>query len=219
MPDLRTEAFVLRRTNYGETDRILSLITREGKVDVIARGVRKEKSKLAGGVELFCLSEVTIHQKSPDALGILTSAKMLHFHRGILSDLSRLDTASRALREVARLSDHIDAPELFDLLSQIFRALDSAEAPLPLVEFYFRFNLARISGEPPNLHTDITGAKLSPDQTYIWDQTDQSLRPHPSGPLSAPHIKLLRLILSAPLSTVASVKDLDDYLDVIKRAI
>ena len=216
MPDLRTEAFVLRRTNYGEADRILSLLATNGKIDVIARGVRKERSKLAGGIELFCLSEVTIHQKSPDALGILTSAKMLHFYQNILTDLSRLELASTVLKQTSKLAVHIDSPELFDLLSQIFGALDRAETPLPLVELYFRLNFARISGEPPNFHTDTTGAKLSPDQTYIWDQSDQSLRPHPSGPLSAPHIKLLRLILSAPLSTVASVKDLDNYLyDII----
>lgn len=51
--DLRTQAIVLRRTNYGESDRILNLLTPEGKVSVIARGVRKEKSRLAGSIELF----------------------------------------------------------------------------------------------------------------------------------------------------------------------
>ena len=51
--DLRTKAIVLRRTDYGEADRILQLLTPSGKRSVIARGVRKEKSKLAGGIELF----------------------------------------------------------------------------------------------------------------------------------------------------------------------
>ncbi len=41
--DLRTRAIVLRRTNYGESDRILNLLTPEGKVAVLAKGVRKEK--------------------------------------------------------------------------------------------------------------------------------------------------------------------------------
>lgn len=51
--DLHTRAIVLRRTNYGETDRILNLLTPEGKKSVLAKGVRREKSKLAGGIELF----------------------------------------------------------------------------------------------------------------------------------------------------------------------
>ncbi|HRQ86596.1 MAG TPA: recombination protein O N-terminal domain-containing protein, partial [Candidatus Saccharibacteria bacterium] len=46
----RTRAIILRRTNYGEADRILQLLTPEGRKSAIARGVRKEKSKLAGGI-------------------------------------------------------------------------------------------------------------------------------------------------------------------------
>ena len=49
----RTEAIILRRTNYGEADRVISLITPDrGKISGIAKGVRKPKSKLAGGLEL-----------------------------------------------------------------------------------------------------------------------------------------------------------------------
>ena len=35
--DIRTHAIVLRRTNYGESDRILNLLTPEGKMAVLAR--------------------------------------------------------------------------------------------------------------------------------------------------------------------------------------
>ena len=45
--DIKTYAYVLRRTNYGEADRILNLITPSGKMTAIAKSVRKEKSKLA----------------------------------------------------------------------------------------------------------------------------------------------------------------------------
>ena len=51
--EIKTLGFVLRRTNYGEADRILNLITPQGKISAIAKGVRKPKSKLAGGVEMF----------------------------------------------------------------------------------------------------------------------------------------------------------------------
>ena len=74
--DLRTEAIVLRRTDYGEADRILQLLTPEGKKSVVAKGVRREKSKLAGGIELFSVSEVVIHEGKGE-LGILTGAKLV----------------------------------------------------------------------------------------------------------------------------------------------
>ena len=65
--DIRTKALVLRRTNFGEADRIINFLTEQGVVAAIAKGVRKEKSKLAGAVELFCLSEITLHESQDDA--------------------------------------------------------------------------------------------------------------------------------------------------------
>ena len=60
--DIRTLGYVLRRTNYGEADRILNIITPEGKISAIAKGVRKEKSKLAGGIEMFSRIDLNIHK-------------------------------------------------------------------------------------------------------------------------------------------------------------
>ena len=85
----RTRAIVLRRTNYGEADRILQLLTLEGRRSVMARGVRKEKSKLAGGIELFAVSDVVLGEGKGD-LGVLTSAKLVQFYRHILEDYDRL---------------------------------------------------------------------------------------------------------------------------------
>ena len=99
--DLKTRAFVLRRTNYGETDRILNLLTPEGKISCLAKGVRKEKSKLAGGIELFTLSNVVVHRSQKSDLGLLTSAKMEIFYDQILKDLSNLELASNILKEIS----------------------------------------------------------------------------------------------------------------------
>ena len=56
----KTLAIVLRRTDFGEADRIVNLLTPSGKVSAMARGVRKPKSKLAGGIEVFALNEVVL---------------------------------------------------------------------------------------------------------------------------------------------------------------
>ena len=78
MRDVKTLAYVLRRTNFGEADRILNLITPEGKMSAIAKGVRKEKSKLAGGVEMFSLTELNLHFGKSE-MATVTGAKMLAY--------------------------------------------------------------------------------------------------------------------------------------------
>lgn len=57
----RLKAIVLRRTDYAEADRVLQLLTPKGRRAVIAKGVRRERSKLAGGIELFALCDVVVH--------------------------------------------------------------------------------------------------------------------------------------------------------------
>ena len=76
MKTIRTRAIVLRRTNFGEADRILQLLTPEGRRSVMAKGVRREKSKLAGGIELFAITDVVLGEGRGD-LGILTSAQLV----------------------------------------------------------------------------------------------------------------------------------------------
>ena len=57
-----TKGIILKRTNYGEADRILNIITPQGKIAAIAKSARKERSKLAGGIEMFSLTDLTIHR-------------------------------------------------------------------------------------------------------------------------------------------------------------
>lgn len=217
--DLRTRAIVLRRTNYGESDRILSLLTPEGKVAVLAKGVRKEKSRLAGGIELFSISDVVIHQ-GRSGMGILTGAKMLQFFGNIISDLARLELAAGFMKKLDRASEHISSPDHYDLLVQALKNLNLAMSG-DLIYTWFTLNLARINGETINFFRDTAGNELSPDQTYIWDQVESALRPDPSGPISAREIKLARFLLSSPLSHAEKVENLSviipPILDLAKK--
>ena len=76
----RTKAIVLRRTNYGEADRIVTLLTPLGQRSVMARGVRREKSRLAGSIELFAVSDVVLRRGKGD-LYVLTQARLENFYR------------------------------------------------------------------------------------------------------------------------------------------
>ena len=211
--DIRTTALVLRRTNYGEADRILTLLTPEGKLSAIAKGVRRERSKLAGGIELFSLSKVTIHS-GKGQLGILTSTRLENFYSKILAEYAALEFAYEVLKAVNRAAEQIDNPEFFDLTRQTLAALD-AVGFCPLIAAWWWLNLARASGDQPNFRADTSGQKLSPDEKYAWDAAESALRPYSSGPISKNHIKLLRLLLSSPLALALRVQNHDPLLDQI----
>lgn len=220
--DLRTEAIVLRRTNYGETDRILNILTREGRFSVIAKAARKEKSKLAGGIELFSVSLVVVHfRNSLDSgnknLGVLTSAKMINFYDGILNDMNRLELGSEILKRVSNVSFSISSPDLFELVVQCFWGLDKG-LNLELVDSYFRLNLSKIMGEQINLITDSNGDRLTEKSTYFWDAYEKVLvkcKDDRTNLLNSDCIKLLRLMLSAPLKIISNIENVDHFIPAI----
>lgn len=216
--DIRTKSIVLRRTNYGESDRILTLITERGAISAIAHGVRKEKSKLAGGIEMFCISDMVIHEGKNNSLGTITSAKMLEAYSNIVVDLERLEIGSNMLRMVYRVSESSTGPEYFNLLKQALAALNTKQNA-SMIEAWFLLNFAKISGEEVNLFTDSTDAKLSPTQTYVWSSTDKALTPRVGGNIGPSEIKLMRLIVTSDLDVIARVKDADQrWLSILHLA-
>lgn len=208
--DLRTHAIILRRTNYGESDRILNLLTPEGKVSVLARGVRKEKSRLAGGIELFTIADVVVHRGRTE-LGTLTSAKMLRYFSNILTDIARLELAAAFLKRIERLAEQVSSPDYFNLLTEILAGLDNS-LPVALVETWGLLNLARIGGEELNLIYDINGEKLDQNLTYHWENSESALKQDSHGDISAKEIKFARFLLSNKLALAAKVDNYEDLL-------
>ncbi len=214
MKTARTQAIVLRRTNYGEADRILQLLTPDGRKGVMARGVRKEKSKLAGGIELFAISDVVIGEGKGE-LGVLTSAKLIQFYRNILKDYDRLQFGYLAIKLVARASETVDEPEWFDLLSEVMMGLDALSIPLPIIEAWFYIRYAGLLGHDLNLTIDINGEKLTADETYRYDNGEQGLRQVANGELTGEHIKLLRLIATRPLKVLVQIGGVNALLPAV----
>lgn len=204
MSAIRTRAIVLRRTNYGEADRILQLMTPEGKRSVMARGVRREKSKLAGGIELFAVSDVVINEGRGE-LGILTSARLVHFYQHIMQDYDRLQFGYEVIKHVAAASEMVNEPEWFDVLFEVIKALDATTLPLQLTQTWFYLRYVELLGSPLSLVNDIDGQRLQPDQRYMYDISEKGLRPAVNGELTADHIKLMRLIQAKPLEVLVQV--------------
>lgn len=207
----RTRAIVLRRTNYGEADRILKLLTPLGQRSVMAKGVRREKSKLAGGIELFGIGDIVINSGKGD-LGVLTSARLVHFYRHILEDYDRLQFGYEAINLVTKASEDIDEPEWYGVLSEVYMGLDVATIPLQLTQTWFYLHYAELTGYELNLERDVSGQPLSSDKTYMYDTSEKGLRLSEQGDINSSHIKLLRIMASRPIGTVAQVGGISDIL-------
>ncbi len=205
MKDIRTEAIVLRRVNYGEADRILTLITPSGVVSAMARGVRKSKSKLAGAVEMFTLSDLNLHEGKGD-LYTLTGAKMVRHYGGILRIYERMELAGSVMKAISRI-DGVEAAEYFAILKQVLEELD-VETAIGVVEAWFLIKYTNTM-EGVNLYRDVSGEKLAAELRYDWNVAEKAFEVRPGGKYGADEIKMLRIMTTADLKTVKRVRTTD----------
>lgn len=204
MSTTRTRAIVIRRTNYGEADRILKLLTPDGQISAIARGVRREKSKLAGGIELFAITDITVHSGRGE-LAILTSARLEEYFEHIVEEYERLQFGYEAINAVSRASDQVDDAGWFEVLEQVYRGLNEPNIPLQLTQTWMYLRYAELTGYELSLSRDVAGNTLAADKRYMYDVAEKGLRPSEQGDITADHIKFLRLIGAKSLLTVAQV--------------
>lgn len=221
--DYKTLAYVTRRTNYGEADRILNLITPKGKVVAIAKGVRKEKSKLAGGIELFSKIELNLHEGKSD-FAIVTSSRMIKYYGNILKDYSRMELAGLILKKINYLAEHSDNPEYYNIVDQCLGELNS-DTDIRLIKNWFILNIKKTSGDEINLYRDTDGKRLTADIRYDWDAGQNAFANNLEGLYGANDIKLLRLMSSTDLKTIKRVKlseelikKMTEYVSIVGEA-
>lgn len=196
MKQLQTIGIVLSRTDFGEADRIITLLTpQHGKLRLMARGVRKPKSKLAGGIELFSVSDITFIQGRGE-IGTLISSRLKRYYGEIVKDITRVQLGYDLIRLLHKSTEDEPEAEYFGLLEQAFEALNDASIQPDLIRAWFEAQLLKQAGHSPNLASDTAGQKLAADQTYNFDHEAMAFAVNERGSFKAKHIKILRLLFS-----------------------
>lgn len=193
MKQVVTRGIVLSRTNFGEADKILTVLTADqGKVRLMAKGVRKIKSKLAGGIELFCVSQLSYIIGKGDIYTI-TSSRLEQNFSNIVKDINRTNLGYNFLKYTNKITEDAPEPQYYTVLKTALSGLDNMENP-SLTKLWLGMQLLKLGGHSPNLKTDIKNSKLVESQHYNFDMQAMAFSPGGQvGPYKAKHIKLLRL--------------------------
>jgi len=146
----RVEAVVLRHWDYGETDRMVVLFTREkGKLTALAKGVRKPLSRKAGHLEPFTRLSVQLAQGS--SIPIITQAETIDGHVSLRQELTLIGQAAYVLEVVERFTfEGEENRSLYQLIVHTLQRLSAAVQP-ELVLRYFDVHLLAAVGYQPQL--------------------------------------------------------------------
>ena len=223
------EGIVLRRVDYAEADRILTVITREhGKLGVIARGVRKAGSRWAAQTDLFARSRLQLAGGRGELM-VLTQAERIAARTAGdgLGDSRR--AACAAL--VAELTDRVlesHHPDLgvFDLVAgALEESADPGRDPRAAVVRFARQMIERL-GYAPQLHDCASCGRRLPEAAAGFSPAGGGLLcatclPADPGAIdcSVRVIKVLRVAAEGDAGTWARLRLDDPTLAVLETII
>src|ERR1035437_5796157 len=141
MKQFVTKGIILTRTEFGEADRIITLLTPDhGKLHLMAKGVRRIKSKLAGGIELFSVSSIT-YVLGRGELGTLISTRLIKHYHNIVKDIDRTMLGYDFIKCLNKVTEDDPGAEYFDFLDRTFEALDDAKISAAIIKLWFDIQL------------------------------------------------------------------------------
>ncbi len=208
----RTEAIVLRRTDFGEADRLLTLFSREyGKIRAIAKGARKPQSRKTGHVELFMRSRFLLAQGRD--MDIITQAEMIQAYPALREDLVRATYASYAVELLDRFTVEEDPHGgMYKLLAEGLGWLETAD-DLLLAARYYELHLLALAGFQPQLFRCIGCDEAIQEQDQFFSAELGGIlcpkcqdKDRSAKPISAVAVKVLRYLQTRPWETVAVLR-------------
>jgi DNA repair protein RecO (recombination protein O) len=151
MSQLSTSAILIRRTDFGDYDLILSLFSQaQGKISVIAKSAKKSTRRFAGVLELF--SELDAVVTAGRGLPVLQEASLKNPFAQIRAVPSRLAYASYWAELIQDwMEAHAAHAELYRLLQHVLSELDQGSVPAAVLSIVFQMRFLRLSGHSPNL--------------------------------------------------------------------
>lgn len=219
MNSIKATVFVLKRVNYGEADKIVTALSEQGeKLTYIAKGVRRQKSKLLAGAEVFALSDI-VALKGKSDLATLTSAKLKEQFTDFLDDLSKVNLAYAVIEWINKTTEPKGLERQYQILHATLSALNRG-TNREVVELWAWANLLHEAGIMLDLSRQTDNQPFVDGARYDLIVEKGGFCQNEDGQFKANHIKLLKLTLLHSPDQLEKIKDIksmsNDLIEELK---
>lgn len=223
----RTQAFVLKIENRGEADQLITVFSKDfGKLEILAKAIRKINSKLRSGVEIFYLSEIEFIQGKN--YKTLTDAILIEKFDNIRRDFKKLKIAYKILEIINNLIKEQEPDRnIWQLLREFFFRLNQLKIKNfeeIILYFYFCWNLFALLGYEPELYCCLLCQKKLIPQKIFFSFKEGGLicqncskRLKLTNEISIETIKILRIFLKRNWFFLKKIKIKKENLNSLKK--
>jgi len=225
MRTFSSEGIILKRVDFGEADRLITIFTKnKGKITSLAKGIRRIESRRSGNVEL--LNKAKLFFAESRSLPILTEAESLETYPNLKKDLKKVGMAYYLVELVDQFfHDQQENYKTYELLSEALESINKVGVnKAENVVRAFELKLLPMVGYSPSLRAcvkcrnrlDPNGNFLSPEEGGILDKfcANGSLL---LKPITAEEIKVLRFATERPIDSVIKVNVPDKLAEKLKE--
>ncbi len=216
-----TQAIILKSIDYQESSKILTVLSQQhGKISLIARGVKKPKSKLSGLIEIGNVLDVVYYYKPTRSIQNLTEASIQFSSINFRRDFEKASILFASLELIDQIIHENEENELiFSFLNTFIRWLADSENTQASIFCYVQLRCAELIGFNLNYSADDTNNTLFFDVTHgeITNQVQSEL----SYKLTVLQARFLQLALNSKTKKVfetglsgGELKQLIHHLDV-----
>lgn len=208
----RTKGFIFKKSDRFEADRLFKIFTSDfGKIEILARAIRKITSKLRAGADIFYLSDIEFIQGK--TYKTLTDAIVLEKFARIKKSLKKLKIShkiSRVLDNLLKGEEHDE--NIWQLLDEVFTILNE-RGHCSMVYYFFLWNFFSILGYKPEVYKcALCQKKLMPYKLYFSDKEGGVICHACSRSamglvkINTDVVKILRLILEKDWKILSKIK-------------
>lgn len=169
---VRADAVCLRVRDYSESSKLVALLTAEhGRVDCIAKGARRPRSKFGAALDVFALARVIYYWHENRSLYTISDAELVKSHAGIALVPGRFVAAEQVTEFVLRTVQQQDPhPSLFGLLTTYLDVIETTDSGFPALVCSFLLKAASFAGFRPELQRCVVcRAAVAPSEPVSFD--------------------------------------------------
>ena len=196
-------AIVLRRVNYRDNDRMVTLLSpSRGRIEAVIRNCRKPKSHNLNAAELFSLGDYMLVENAGHMT--VTSVRLIETFYPLRSDYTRLTCGTWLLNLAeAAAEPEQEQQELFMLLLHTLSRLAFSDQSWKPLLSGFLLHFSACQGFKPRLnHCVLCGKKLGEDPPFFFDAAEGGLvcgncrRTREQIPLTPEQVRWMRKALT-----------------------
>lgn len=210
MGTFKTKGIVIAENNMGDFDKMVTILTPNGKIGCSARGARRPKSQLMAGTQFLCFGEFMIFKGTNTYT--LNSCEPIEVFYNIRTDLDKLEYASNITKMIQEITDeNQNTYKILQLYLNTLYVISETNLNLEFIISIFKLRLICLLGFTPQIQECVQCREK--EELIYFSLKDNGLKCKNCGKIDTSAIEIsnstmqaIKYIIIAPAKKLYSFK-------------